>query len=153
MKLENIISIFAFLLSAYAVYKTIKFNQFQRDIDHIQNELNKLLLRKETNEALDSARADLAASFSTFGKSTTKLKIFNKGKSVARNVRIEFPDETNLFTKQEIDSKFPLERLEQFQPVELSAYRGWDSPSKVVIKLTWDDDIQMNNEKILYPTL
>lgn len=153
MNLDNFFSMCAVILSGIAIYKTHKFNDYQKNIDHIQNELNKLLLRKETNEALDFAKADLAASFSTYGKSSTKLKIFNKGKAVARNVRIEFPEENNLFDKRSVESKFPLERLEQFQPVELTAYVGWDSSSKIVIKLIWDDDIQMGNEKILYPTL
>lgn len=153
MTLENIISGLALLLSAYAVYKTIKFNQIQQDIDNIQNELNRLLLRKETNEALESSKADLAANFISLGKSNYKLKIFNKGKSVAKNVRIEFPEENTLLVTQDIESKFPLERLEQFQPVEIRAVVHLGSPSKIAIKLVWDDEIRIGNEKILYPTL
>lgn len=153
MNLDNFFSMCAVILSGYAIYKTNKFNDYQKNIDFIQTELNKLLLRKETNDALDFARADLAATFISYGKSSTKLKIFNKGKCIARNVRIEFPEETSLFDKQDIESKFPLERLEQYQPVELIAYKSWDSPSKVVVKLIWDDDIHVGNVKTLYPTM
>ena len=112
MTTSDIIAILALCISAYSIYKTLKFNKIQIDVQSIQNELNKLLLRRETIEALDNAKADLSANFIKLGQSSGyRLKIFNKGKTAARNVRIEFPDGNEILIPSDIESKFPLEAL------------------------------------------
>jgi hypothetical protein len=53
----------------------------------------------------------------------------------------------------DIDSKFPLEVMEQHQSVELIAAVHMGSPSKITVELIWDDDTCMGQSKIFYPTL
>ena len=114
-----------------------------------ENELSKLLLRKEQHEALEGLSADLSASFIKLGSNSRRLKVFNKGKKTARNIRLEFPDGNDLVIKSDINSKFPLDTLEQFQSVELLATSEFGSPSKLTVKLTWDDELKKDNSKIL----
>ena len=157
MKTMDIIQAFfttlAFGLSVYATYKTIKFNQRQDEMAKIQAELNKLLLRKETNEAIGSSKAELGVNFFKVASNNWRLKVFNKGKGAARNVRMEFPDGNEMIVQNDIDSKFPLKRMEQHQSVELIASVHMSSPSKMTIELVWDDDTGVNQSKLFYPTL
>jgi len=135
----NVIAGIALLLSGYATWKTSK--------------LNSLLLEKEANEALKNKKADLGANFIKLGSSNYRLKIFNKGKAIARDIRIEFPEGNDVLIQSDIDEKFPLESLDIFQPVELVASVHLGTKRKHPIRLIWSDDFSERNEKILYPTI
>jgi hypothetical protein len=133
------IAFLSLLLSGYATWKTSK--------------LNNLLLEKETSEALNNKKADLGASFIKHGTSTRGLKIWNKGKATARNVRIEFPEGNEAFIQGDIDRKFPLESFDTFQYVELLAAGHMGMRAKHPIRLIWSDDFGEDNEKIVYPII
>ena len=151
--IQTIFTALAFLLSVYATYKTIQFNRRQNEMANIQTELNKLLLRKETNDAVQSFKADLGVNFIKIGTNSRRLKVFNKGKGRATNVKINFPDGNEMIVESDIDSKFPLEVMEQHQSVELIATSHFGSPSKITVELIWDDDTGIAQSKIFYPTL
>jgi hypothetical protein len=135
----TVIAGIALLLSGYATWKTTK--------------LNNLLLAKERSEALKTKQADLGASFIKIGSNNRRLKIWNKGKVTARNVRIEFPEGNEVVIQGDIDRKFPLESLDTFQSVELIASVHLGTKAKHPIRLIWDDDSGERNEKIVYPTI
>lgn len=63
----NIIAGMALLLSGYATWITLKFNKRQQSLIESQEKLNNLLLEKESNEAENSKKADLGASFIKLG--------------------------------------------------------------------------------------
>lgn len=147
------IAVGALLLSAYATWTTFRFNQKQNKLIESQDRLNKLLLEKETSEVLNVKKADLGATFIKIGSNNRRLKIWNKGKSSARNVSLSFPDGNDCLVQSDIDSKFPLETLDTLQSVELIASISLDSKSKHSIKLTWSDDFSEHNEKVVYPTI
>jgi len=133
----NIIAGLALILSGYATWKTVK--------------LNNLLVAKERGEALKTKKADLGASFMSIGSSNHRLKIGNKGKATARNVRIEFPEGNDIVIPGEIDTKFPIEALEPFQFVELIAFLSMRTTKrKHPVRLIWSDDFSEENEKIVY---
>ncbi|HAZ4105357.1 TPA: hypothetical protein J1E87_004304, partial [Escherichia coli] len=77
----------AFFLSIYATIKTIKFNERQKALIEAQEKLTNLQLTKEANELESSKRADVSANIVNIGNNKYKLKVFNKGKSPAKNVR------------------------------------------------------------------
>jgi hypothetical protein len=142
----------AFALSAYATWKTFRFNEKQNSLIESQERLNKLLLDKEASEVVNVKRADLGANFVKLGSGKLRLKIFNRGKSSARNVSLEFPEGNDCLIQSDIDSKFPLEILEPQQGVELIASASLDTKSKHPIKLIWSDEFNAHNEKMVYPT-
>lgn len=143
----------ALVLSAYATWKTFKFNERQNTLIESQERLNKLLLEKEAGEVLNVKKADLGATFIKLGSNKYRLKIWNKGKSAARNVSLDFPEGNDGLIQSDIDAKFPLEMLETHQSVELIAAVSMDSKSKHPIKLTWSDEFSEHNEKMVYPTI
>lgn len=153
ISIGDLIATGALVLSAYATWKTFKFNERQNTLIESQERLNKLLLEKEAGEVLNVKKADLGATFIKLGSNQYRLKIWNKGKSAARNVSLDFPEGNDCLIPSDIDAKFPLEILETHQSVELIAAVSMESKSKHPIKLTWSDDFSENNEKMVYPTI
>ena len=151
--LSEFLATVALLLSAYATWKTLKFNERQKSLIESQELLNQRLLAREDTEQRVGKQAEMGATFVKIGSSSYRLKIWNKGKSAARNVRIEFPDGNDCFIESDVQSKFPLEVLEPHQFVELIAAVGIDTKRKHTISLLWSDELQTHNQKTLYPTL
>ena len=149
----DIIAGLAFLLSGYATWQTVSFNKKQKSLVESQEKLNNLLLEKENEDSLKEKRADLGASFIKLGSSKYRLKIWNKGASTARNVKIEFPEGNDVVIDSEVTDKFPMESLERHQSVELIAAVHMQTKRKHVVRLIWEDDAQSHNEKLSYPTL
>lgn len=149
----DVIAGLAFLLSSYATWQTVSFNRRQKSLVESQEKLNNLLLEKENEDTLKGKRADLGASFIKLGSSKYRLKIWNKGASTARNVKIEFPEENTIIHDSELCNKFPMESLERHQSVELIALVHMQTKRKHVVRLIWEDDAQAHNEKLSYPTL
>jgi hypothetical protein len=149
----DVVAGLALFLSAYAIWTTLKFNRRQISLIESQQRLNEVLLKKGESEALDARKADLGASFIKLGSSNYRLKIWNKGKASARDVRIDFPEGNDVVPHSEIERKFPLESLEQYQSVELIAAVSMDTKSKHTIRLAWSDGYSDKNEKTVYVTL
>lgn len=149
----NLIASLALLLSTYATWQTVSFNKKQKSLVESQEKLNKLLLEKEHEGVIRDKSADLGALFIKLGSSKYRLKIWNKGSSTARNVRIEFPEGNDIINNSEVIEKFPMESLEKHQSVELIASVHMQTKRKHVIRLIWEDDAEQHNEKLSYPTL
>ena len=149
----DVIACLALILSGYATWRTVRFNEKQKSLIESQKELTNLLLEKEKGDVLGDKKADLGATFVKLGSSKYRLKIWNKGNATARNVKLEFPEGNDVLIQSDIDEKFPLESLEKYQSVELIAAVHMGTKSKHVIRLIWEDDAQEYNEKTAYPTL
>ena len=153
VRLGDIAAFVALLISGYAVWTTTKFNKRQLSLAESQKQLNALLLKQGRSEAFNASKADPDASFIKLGSKGYKLKIWNKGQAAARDVRIDFPDGSDVVFGSEVQEKFPLEALERFQSVELNAAVCIGTKLKHKIRLTWTDDSSDTNEKMVYPTL
>ena len=150
---SDIIASLALLLSAFATWKTLQFNARQKTLIETQAKLNQLSLEKTKSEAIADKKADLGANFVKLGaNSNYRLRVFNKGKASARNVRVEIPEENDVISAGDVTRKFPMEVLEQHQSVDLIAAVHMGSNPKQPIKLIWDDDNSANNEKVVYAT-
>lgn len=147
----DVVALLALGLSAYSLKKTLAFNKRQSQFEELEYKLNKLLLRKEDQDALSNIKADVSANFVRMGKDEYRLKVFNKGKNPARNVRIEFPEGNEILIG--VDDKFPVPILEQYQTVELIAALDFQSSSRLSIRLIWNDDSGNDNTKELTPTI
>ncbi|WP_320151053.1 hypothetical protein [uncultured Tolumonas sp.] len=146
------IALLALFLSGYATWKTVQFNKRQDGLVETQKELNKLLLVKETEEILDDKKADLGASIVKLGNNKYRLKIWNKGSAVARNVEVDFPNGNELVSESELNDKFPYECLEKHAAVELIAYVHSQTARKQTLRLRWSDEYKNKNEKLIYLT-
>ncbi|HEY7641111.1 MAG TPA: hypothetical protein VH814_15395 [Steroidobacteraceae bacterium] len=151
--LGDVVTALALLLSIYATMKTVRFNEKQKSLIESQERLNNLLLEKEAHESSNDKMANLGASFIKLGSNKYRLKIWNMGKAVARNIVLEFPEGNDVVLKSELDEKFPMEVLDVHQSVELIAAVHMGSKLKLPVRIVWADDFSDRNEKLTYPTL
>lgn len=142
-----VVAFVALIVSVISIHKTNKFGE-------TTDRLNRLLIEREKADGLTLKQADLSANIIKVGKSNYRLKIFNRGKSVAKNVKLIDMDKDNTaLIASEIQRKFPVPILEQHQSVELVATVDLGSGPRIDIKLVWDDDTGKNNEKELTPVI
>lgn len=140
------IALVAFLLSTYSVWLTYNFNKKQQEVNKIQANLNEILLQKEKDELASQKKADVSASIVKISKGDYRVRVCNQGKAVAKNVQLIVPpDDENNFC---IDDKLPID-LHRHAKVDifLASYLG--SPSKYRVTVTWDDDYELQREKII----
>jgi hypothetical protein len=136
----------ALIISGVSLHKSNKTNARQ-------DELNRLLIERETREGQDSKRADLSANIIAVGHRNHRLKVFNRGKATARNVRlIDLQENASVLAQNVIRQKFPVPILEQHQSVEVAAIQLSSGPSRAHIMLIWDDETGSDIEKELTPS-
>lgn len=153
LDLSGFAAILALVLSCYSTWKTLQFNKKQEELIESQRQLNALLADKESTERAEGRRANLGAAFSKVGSNNYRLKVFNQGPAIARNVRVSFPDGNQFVNQREVDSKFPMQTMDKFQSVELIASVHMNSPSKLGVQLDWIDEDGKNRTKMVHPTL
>lgn len=142
-----VVALAALIVAVVSLRKTNKFGE-------TTDRLNRLLIERETAEGVASKKADLSANMIKVGKNDHRLKVFNRGKGVARNVRLTDLNPTDsILIAGEISRKFPVPILEQHQSVEVIAANHTGAGPRVHIKLQWDDDTGAGHEKELTPTL
>jgi hypothetical protein len=151
--LGDIIATLALLMSGYATWRSHRFKKKEEDLLEVQKKLNALILEKEEHEATEANRAELGANFITFGSRRHRLKIFNKGKAVANQVEVDFPDGNDVVIDSDIQNKFPMESMEPGQSVELIAAVPKETKRKLTVRLIWQDKNGEKREKLVYPTL
>jgi hypothetical protein len=147
----DVVAGLALIIAIYSTWITARFNRRQTAFEETNERLNLMLIEKEAAETKAQKAADLSANFYKAGKNDYRLKIFNRGKGVARNVKFEVLDDSDLFMDQDITGKFPMPIMEQQSSVELIGCVDMGSPSRVHIRLTWDDDAGGNHQKELHP--
>ena len=141
------VALIALIVSFVSMYKTNKFGE-------TTDRLNRMLIDRETAENLAGKKANLSANLIKVSKNDTRLKVFNRSKGVARNVRlIDLDADDSILMDSDISRKFPLPILEQHQWVDVIASSHLDSAPRVHIKLQWDDETGTNHEKELTPIL
>lgn len=144
--ISNIIAALALVLSVYSVTKTIAFNKRQEQFSKVTDELNKLLLREKQKEAIAVYSANISAKFVRLANDRTILKIYNQGKSLARNVNIQFLETDNSFGIGFLAQKLPID-LEEHQHVDFPVSLSLNSPRKVKCILTWEDETGSQNKE------
>ncbi len=142
-----VVAFAALIVAGVSLRKTNKFGE-------TTDRLNRLLIERETAEGVASKKADLSANMINVGKNDYRLKVFNRGKGVARNVRLtDLNANDSILISSEISRKFPVPILEQHQWLEVIAANHMGAGPRVHIKLQWDDDTGAGHEKELTPTL
>ncbi len=112
----------ALLLAGISLYKNHRSDKRQDELAATTEQLNRLLIERETQAGQDSKRADLSANLISVGKNNWRLKVFNRGKGTARNVRlIDLQEEGSVLAQNVIRQKFPVPILEQHQWVPVGS--------------------------------
>jgi hypothetical protein len=148
----DIIALIALLIAVWTAWRTDRFNKRQTVFEQTAERLNLMLIEREAAETIEQKRADISANFYKSGKHDYRLKVFNKGQGAATNVRFEVLDDSDLLITSDIARKFPIPVLERHQSLELIAAVHMGSPSRVHIRLTWDDETGEDHSKEQHPS-
>ncbi|MDC8104773.1 hypothetical protein MTQ00_09490 [Chryseobacterium sp. B21-037] len=103
--------------------------------------LNKFQLEKITKEKDDEKKAKVEANILQKSKGARVIKVYNKGKSTAKNVTIHFP---NLVGLQVVTNPFPLDIKPQ-NSYEIVLFLTIDAPDTTKIEFEWQDDFAEKN--------
>lgn len=112
--------------------------------------LNDLQIKKYKEEEAESKRAIIEANVYKSGKGSWKMKVYNKGKSSAKNIRFISDDiekENSGIDIYTPNGTFPYPLLHPQTSFELTVvlYIGHNPVPK--IKFIWDDDYGENQER------
>ena len=137
MDTPTIISVFAFLLSGYAIWNTQRFRKQQ--------------LAFQKQNAQDATKAKMVAfcipEKTPTGKVGYKVEICNQGTADARNVQIELPENDSWGLSTGVEQKFPMKVIQPQQKIYLNAAIYFGCDPKETIILRWEDDFKSNNER------
>lgn len=120
-------------LSLYTIWR-------QHGLDKLNRRLNALLIDKEEAESLASQRADLSAEFRSRARNNYELRVFNRGRGVARQVQMEVQSGEELFHRGDLTRKLPYPSLDVHQSFSVLAAVHMQSPRRATVRLVWDDD-------------
>jgi len=147
IRLGDVSAAIAILLSLISLVRTRKLAKLQSDVLVLELQLKELRLESERAEREKSGKADIGARFIRYGyRGGYRLKVFNKGKSVAKNIKLEVLDDGGIVL---LDNIFPLEELEQDQSVELPVSVHLNSAKVMKLGFSWDDESGSNRQKEL----
>lgn len=144
MDLSLLVSCIALMLAVFTYFK------HDRKLKKQEHLLNEYQLSKITEEQAEGRKAIVRANIVKLSSGKRTIKIYNAGKSRARNVNVLWPsgnDMLHIFN----EDIFPYEFINPQDSTELNALIIKDNVSTVKIQLTWDDEYQSENiqEQIL----
>jgi hypothetical protein len=148
----DVVSACALIIAIYSAWTTSRFNKRQTEFQDTADRLNQMLMEKEAAESMAQKQADLSANFYKVTTNRYRLKVFNRGRGIASNVRLEVLDDSELLLEHDIKRKFPMPLMEPQSSVELIAAVFHGSPSRAHIRLTWNDATGEERSKELFPT-
>lgn len=132
------------ILSVIAIALTIViYFKHDKRLKKQEERLNAYQLRKIDNEESENKKAQIKGNIVKNGSGNRILKISNSGKSIARNVRIEYCGNMNGIIPR--DDHFPYELLNPQDSTEIYLLLC-EGKSKLSIKYIWDDDFKADNE-------
>lgn len=138
-------------LSAFAIVLTIvMYFKHDKRLKKQEEKLNAYQLKKIDEEESENKKALIRGNIVKGNKGSRVLKIFNSGKAVARNIRVEYlGDMEHIFPR---DDHFPYELLNPQDNFEIFLLLA-SGASTLHIKFIWDDDFKKDNEFIQMLTL
>lgn len=133
-----VISIIALLLALFTYFKHDLKIKKQAAL------INKYQIEKIEKEKTGEKKAVIEANVIKGNKGTRQLKIYNKGKSIAKNVIVTIP---NIDGFQVINNPCPID-IKPLNGIEISLILFMDSPDKIDIEYNWSDGFSdINNDK------
>lgn len=143
--------IISIALSAFAIVLTIvMYFKHDKRLKKQEEKLNAYQLKKIDEEESENRKALIRGNIVKGNKGNRVLKVFNSGKAVARNIRVEYlGDMENIIPR---DDHFPYELLNQEDNSEIFLLLS-EGASKLNIKFIWDDDFKKDNEFVQMLTL
>lgn len=133
-----IISILALLASAFTYFK------HDKKLKDQERKINEYQLKQIEKEDLESKKAAIRGNIVKGLKGKRTLKVYNSGRAIARNIRIEGLDVEGLFHRA--DEVFPYELMNPQDYTEVNIMLFNNCAPTIKLKYIWDDESGKNNE-------
>lgn len=133
-----IISILALLASAFTYFK------HDKKLKEQERKINEYQLKQIEKEDLESKKAAIRGNIVKGIKGKRTLKVYNSGRAIARNIRIEGLDVEGLFHRA--DEVFPYELMNPQDYTEVNIMLFNNCAPTIKLKYIWDDESGKNNE-------
>lgn len=145
MNWELIVAIAAFVVSLGAlIFSAYTYSKHDKKIKAQEQIINDYQINKIKKEDEESRKANIKGNIYPGNKGKLILKVFNSGKAIARNIRVEGLDVDSLIVIGK--ELFPYELMNPQDNTELTLWITKDSPSTIRLRYIWDDDFGQNNE-------
>lgn len=134
--------IISILALAASVFTYLKHDKKLKDQER---RINDYQLKQIEKEYLASKKAEIRGNIVKGLKQGNRtLKIFNSGRAVARNIRVEGLEVNGLWHRA--DKLFPYELMnpQDYTELIIQLYVGY--PSTIKLRYIWDDESGQNNE-------
>ena len=145
MNWELIVAIAAFVVSLGAlIFSAYTYSKHDKKIKAQEQIINDYQINKIKKEDEESRKANIKGNIYPGNKGKLILKVFNSGKAIARNIRVEGLDVDSLIVIGK--ELFPYELMNPQDDTELTLWITKDSPSTIRLRYIWDDDFGQNKE-------
>lgn len=104
--------------------------------------INEYQIAKIEEERTQKKQAVIRASIIPGNKGHRTLRVYNKGKSTGKNIRLIIIDEPNYLYST---NPFPFPFLNENENVDLNIHLHKGSPDRISFQLLWDDEYQSDN--------
>lgn len=132
------IAILALLFSAFTYLK------HDKKLKDQERKINEYQLKKIEKDDLESKKAAIRGNIIKGLKGNRTLKVYNSGRAIARNIRIEGLDVEGLFHRA--DEVFPYELMNPKDYTEVNIMLSSNCSPTVKLKYIWDDESGKDNE-------
>lgn len=145
MNWELIVAIAAFVVSlGTLIFSAYTYSKHDKKIKAQEQIINDYQINKIKKEDEESRKANIKGNIYPGNKGKLILKVFNSGKAIARNIRVEGLDVDSLIVIGK--ELLPYELMNPQDNTELTLWITKDSPSIIRLRYIWDDDFGQNNE-------
>lgn len=143
--MELVVSIFAVLISLFAVWETRKANRNSLRLTEQEIELIRHQLAKARNKTVEEKKANVTAQMYRDGKGW-RVRVLNLGPAEARHVRLILDDQNMMVIADATSGKFPMDRMTPGQYVDFWARVHLATPPKETLVIHWDDPYGVDRE-------
>lgn len=133
-----IISILALAASAFTYFK------HDKKLKDQERKINEYQLKQIEKEDLESKKAAIRGNIVKGLKGNRTLKVYNSGRAIARNIRIEGLGVEGLFHRA--DEVFPYELMNPQDYTEINIMLFNNCSPIIKLKYIWDDESGKSNE-------
>ena len=124
------------------VFSAVTYFTHDRRLKRQEAQINSYQLQKQEEEKLEQKKAVVRANVVKGDKGRRIIKVYNAGKAIARNIDMKLLGEGEFICG---NNPFPYEFLNPQDGTELVLFLHMQSPDKLLIELSWEDDFQLSN--------
>ncbi|MFA6199640.1 MAG: hypothetical protein WC679_04455 [Bacteroidales bacterium] len=135
-----IISIVAIVFTIYTYFR------YDKKLKEQESTINKWQIIKFKEEENNSKKAFIKGS-ANGGTPKMKIRVFNAGKAIAKNIRIEYLSDLQKIIVLD-DKIFPYDFMNPQDSADIIMLLEYGHVPTIKIKFIWDDDYQKDNEYV-----